>query len=348
MRLLAPVGLALLLLAVPAHAEQADQASRHVVKSGETLHGIANRAGLPSKRIIEANNLKPPYTIRIGQTLIIPRAGTATPAPSTRAAKPTSATAPAAQKSSLTDVDSYVVAAGDTLGGIAARAKIPRILIAEANGIAAPYNVRAGQKLMLPRTRRHTIKAGDTGFSIALDYGVPWEQIAIANGMEPNASLQAGKVLLIPTVITPPAAAATPPSPAPSASARPAPRFAWPITGPMRRGFTPRSSDSHHDGIDITAPRGTAARAVAAGSVIFAAPEPEQFGNLVVVDHGGGWHSAYGSLERITVKRGDKVTKGERVGLVGNTSVTGKTELHFELRKDGKPVDPIGELPKAP
>src|SRR5690606_36106647 len=138
------------------------------------------------------------------------------------------------------------------------------------------------------------------------------------NGMEPDAALQAGKVLLIPTLIAAPTAKAPPASPA--ASAAPAARFAWPITGPIRRGFKPRGAAGFHDGIDLTAPRGAAVRAIATGTVIFAGPEPEQFGNLVVVDHGSGWHSAYASLDRVTVKKDHKVTKGERVGLVGNTS----------------------------
>ena len=352
-RLRIPVSLAVLCLAAPAIAQQAGQdGSTHVVKAGETLNGIANRAGLPSKRIIEANDLKPPYSIRIGQKLIIPRGGTGSSPPvaaaRTPTAAPASSAAPARQTSSLSDKDSYVVAPGDTLSSIAARAKIPRILIAEANGLPKPYNVRVGQKLMLPRTRHHTVKAGDTGFSVALDYGVPWEQIAIANGLEPNAHLVAGKVLLIPTLIDPPAPAANLNSSPAALAATSTAKFAWPVAGPVRRGFTARGAKNHHDGIDITPAKGTAVRAVAAGNVIFAQAEPEQFGNLVVIDHGGGWHSAYGSLEKITVKMGDKVSKGERVGLVGNTSVTRKMELHFELRKDGKPVDPVSQLPKRP
>ena len=76
--------------------------------------------------------------------------------------------------------------------------------------------------------------------------------------------------------------------------------------------------------------------------------DPDQFGNLVVIEHGDGWHSAYGSLARITVKEGDPVKATERVGLVGDTSLTRKTELHFELRKAGKPVDPVDYLPARP
>ena len=116
-------------------------------------------------------------------------------------------------------------------------------------------------------------------------------------------------------------------------------------TGPIRRGFTPRGRPGHHDGLDIRARAGTAVRAVAAGKVIFAGEERRQFGKLVVVDHGAGWHSAYGFLSRITVKRGETVRPGERLGLVGRTGLAKGDELHFELRRDNRPVDPAAELP---
>lgn len=253
----------------------------------------------------------------------------------------------------------HVVKPGETLGGIAVRAKVPRVLIAEANGLAPPYAVRAGQKLLIPRTRRHKVARGETGFSIAYNYGVPWSAIAVANGLDQSASLRTGQTLLIPTVLRPdtgaaasPAPSAPPaPSPAPAADAAasaPAgpPTLVWPLAGTVRRGFTPRGQRNHHDGLDIPAPSGTAVRSVAAGKVLFAGSEPQQFGNLVVVDHGNGWHSAYAFLSRMTVKVGDDVRQGERVGLVGNTGRARGNELHFELRQGNRPVDPAERLPK--
>jgi murein DD-endopeptidase MepM/ murein hydrolase activator NlpD len=126
------------------------------------------------------------------------------------------------------------------------------------------------------------------------------------------------------------------------------PRLTWPVEGKMRRGFTARGkSDDFHDGIDITAPEGTATRAVASGTVIFAAKEPESFGNLVVIDHGNGWQSAYGFLQKLTVKKGETVKAHERVGFVGHSGKASRDELHFELRRMNKPVDPMEFLPKA-
>lgn len=233
----------------------------------------------------------------------------------------------------------HVVQPGETLMGIANRAKVPRVLIAEANGLKPPYTVRAGQKLRIPRTRRHTVVRGDTGLSIALAYDVPWRTIAVANSIDPKAAIRPGQVLLIPTVIEPPK-----PEPEPASAAAPAVRFAWPLAGPIRRGFTARGRADYHDGLDIRAAQGTAVRAASAGRVIFAGEEPRQFGKLVVVDHGDGWHSAYGFLSRITVKKGDQVGQGERVGLVGRTGLAKGPELHFELRRDDRPVDPLPHL----
>lgn len=331
----------MLMVQAPALAAAEDD-TRHVVEPGETLNGIANRAGVPRSRIIEANRLEPPYVIRAGQTLTIPREAkpAAKPAQATASARP--ATGPGTPA-----IETHVVAAGETLGGIANRVRVPRVLIAEANHLKPPYTLRAGQKLLIPRTRHHTVKAGETGFGIAYQYAVPWESIAVANGLDEGAQVKQGQKLLIPTVLTVP-------DPAPSATATPNPqatssaaRFAWPLAGEVRRGFRTSGEGGRHDGLDIVAPKGAAVRAAAAGTVIFAGSEDSQFGNLVVVDHGDGWHSAYGSLGRVTVKKGHKVARGERIGLVGDTSITRRTELHFELRRNGEPVDPAAELPPA-
>jgi len=336
--------------------------TEHVVGQGETLNGIANRAGVTSKALAEANGLRAPFALRLGQKLKIPRTATTKPT----AKSPASAASPAARSEST-----HVVAPGETLMGIANRAKVPRILIAEANGLTPPYAVKVGQKLLIPRTRRYVVKPGDTGFAIAYKHAVPWGQIAIANGLDVNAAVVPGKELLIPTVLAPPKTAPAPtPTPqaakaaassaaaasavasaAVAAAAAPAgktaARFAWPLEGTVRRGWKPKPSGDYHDGLDIVAPRGTSVRAAAAGTVLFAGLEKDQFGNLVVVDHGDGWNTAYGFLSRVTVKQGERVSAGERVGLVGDTGRARGTELHFEVRQDGVPIDPDPELPQA-
>ena len=241
----------------------------------------------------------------------------------------------------------HVVKPGETLGGIAQRASVPRVLIAEANHLTSPYALRAGQKLTIPRTRRHIVARGDSRFTIAYLYGVPWQDIAVANGIEPAAAITPGQALLIPSVITAAPAPASAATPAPAAAAAPAAHFTWPLAGTVRRGFTARGTTSdYHEGLDIRTPLGTAARASAAGKVVFAGEEPRRFGKLVVIEHVDGWQSAYAFLSRITVEEGDAVRQGERVGLSGETGMARGPELHFEMRRNNRPVDPAGQLPQ--
>ena len=108
----------------------------------------------------------------------------------------------------------HTVLPGETLSGIANRARVPRVLIIEANRLKAPYQVRTGQKLTIPRTRSHTVKRGETGFTVAYTYAVPWHAIAIANNLDPDKPLSPGQKLLIPTIIDQPSTAASTPAPA--------------------------------------------------------------------------------------------------------------------------------------
>lgn len=376
--------LALLLAAVllPCSATAMAAETEHVVAQGETLNGIANRAGVTGKALAKANGLKPPFALRLGQKLKIPRsaalgstpakAAIASAAPAKAAVLATPQQSPAAPKPTpdpaLVKESVHVVGEGETLGGIANRAKVPRILIAEANGLTEPYSVRPGQRLLIPRTRHYVVKPGDTGFNIAYRHAVPWSQIAVANGLDLNAPVTVGKELLIPTVFDPelpsqPSKAATVTAvktaaaanavataavaAAASPTAKTGPRFAWPLAGAVRRGWKSTALADHHGGLDIVAPKGAPVRAASTGTVVFAGYEKEQFGNLVVLDHGDGWNTAYGFLSKTTVKIGDKVATGERLGLVGATGKARGNELHFEVRRNGVAVDPEPELPKA-
>ena len=269
----------------------------------------------------------------------------------------------------------YVVKPGETLGGIANRTHVPRILIIEANGLKAPYDVRAGQKLVIPRRRTHVVMADDTGLGIALNYGVTWSAIAAANGLDPKLPLKPGQKLVIPTLTkVKPAfaetfAAAKPAEPAPKAApgtsprmapdpgaapgappiaANPPARFAWPVKGAIARPFMARGGDKpFHDGIDIKAEQGTAVRAAAAGTVIFAGQGPKEYGLTVIIHHGGRWTTTYGFLDKITVRDGDRVKATERVGLVGETGLATEPQLHFEVRRNRVALDPVKYLPAA-
>ena len=260
----------------------------------------------------------------------------------------------------------HVVKAGETLGGVANRSHVPRVVIIEANNLKEPYALREGQRLRLPRTRHHTVAKGETGFDIAYHYGVPFSAIATANGLDADAEVEPGQKLLIP-VITPqaagpqgeshtakPALSAKSKDAAPdTAAAEPAShglkvdadaRFVWPTTGKVVRRFVARGNPDYHDGIDIAGQVGAAVRASAGGEVVFAGEEPQSFGRLVLIDHHNGWQTAYGFLGKITVQQGDHVRAGERIGMVGHSGKAKRDELHFELRRANRPVDPVPQL----
>lgn len=244
----------------------------------------------------------------------------------------------------------HVVKPGETLGGIAERAEVPRVLIIEANGLTPPYTLKAGQKLVVPRRKTHVVKPGETGFDVAMDEGVAWSAIAAANGIKPDARLRPGQKLAIPTLTAaPPVRPAEPSITTEPAKALPdtaAPAFAWPVQGKVLRPFVVgKKGQAGHDGIDIQADKGTAVRAAAAGKVIFAGPGPEDYGLTVIVWHAGRWTTTYSYLGKITVKVGDKVKAGERIGLVGQTGVASEPQLHFEIRRNKRPQDPARYLP---
>lgn len=233
----------------------------------------------------------------------------------------------------------HVVGIGETLSAIAERAGVPAAVIAEANRLHEPYAVRSGQKLVIPRQRTHTVKPGETGFAIAIRHGVPFDQIAIANGLDDKGTVKLGQKLIIPALVAAPSAKALAATPA-------EPYFRLPHDGKVLLNYAVRADGGGHDGIDYAASPLDMVRAAASGTVSGISQHDPRFGRLVTIDHGSGWKSAYGHLSRITVAMGDVVKTGERIGLAGSSGTATRTELHFAIRHDGKPVDPASVLPK--
>ncbi len=118
--------------------------------------------------------------------------------------------------------------------------------------------------------------------------------------------------------------------------------FVWPVNGPVVSGFGLRWGRMH-EGIDIGAGYGTPIRAAASGRVIYAG-WMSGYGNLVAIDHGGGVSTAYGHQSSIAVGNGQVVSQGQTIGYVGCTGHCFGPHLHFEVRINGSPVDPLGYL----
>lgn len=118
--------------------------------------------------------------------------------------------------------------------------------------------------------------------------------------------------------------------------------FTWPTSGQITSGFGPRWGRMHQ-GLDIAAPTGRPITAAKSGKVILAGPSGG-YGNLVVVDHGGGLSTAYAHQSRIAVSVGDPVTQGGLLGYVGSTGHSTGPHLHFEVRMNGAARDPLPYL----
>jgi murein DD-endopeptidase MepM/ murein hydrolase activator NlpD len=116
----------------------------------------------------------------------------------------------------------------------------------------------------------------------------------------------------------------------------------WPVQGPITSPFGWRWGRMHQ-GIDIGAGSGTPIKAAAAGTVIYCGWE-SGYGNLTVIDHGGNLATAYGHQSAIAVACGQDVSQGEIIGYSGCTGHCTGPHVHFEVRIDGNPVDPLGYL----
>ncbi|MEM6903289.1 MAG: M23 family metallopeptidase, partial [Pseudomonadota bacterium] len=123
-------------------------------------------------------------------------------------------------------------------------------------------------------------------------------------------------------------------------------QFTWPLAGRIVSGFGPKGGGRHNDGINIAAPTGTAIRASERGVVAYAGNELRGFGNLLLIRHADGWMTAYAHLERLLIGQGERVEQGATIGTVGSTGSVDQPQLHFEIRRGSKALDPMIYLPR--
>lgn len=277
----------------------------------------------------------------------------------------------------------YRVRPGDSLRRISDRTGAGSEAIARANGLSAPFMIRTGQTLVIPGGRYHRVKTGETGIAIARAYGVSWDRVIALNDLSEPYVLRLGQRLLIPSTTEVRAmtleerAAAfkldiddliTGAEPALAKNAQPARpvrtarkavpstvpvatpatftgRFSWPLTGPILARFGPQGQGRVNEGINIAAPAGTPILAAADGVVAYVGSEIAVYGGLILIKHGGNWITTYGHAEELLVTRGQAVKRGQIIGRAGETGSAREPQLHFEIRRGRRPVDPLDQLP---
>lgn len=222
----------------------------------------------------------------------------------------------------------------------------------------------------------HTVHSGETLYSIAWRYGYDYREVAAWNRIRPPYRIFVGqRLLIIPSGYGAPvedyststAATPAPSTPTPSRNNLPATsskeriptqsvsvekpvsrphqvniRWRWPTTGKLVRSFADSGSKK---GIDIGGRIGQPVYAAAAGDVVYSGSGLVGYGNLVIIKHDDVFLSAYGQNRRLLVKEGDRIKAGQMIAEMGQTGKDGAI-LHFEIRQDGKPVDPLRYLPR--
>jgi lipoprotein NlpD len=227
----------------------------------------------------------------------------------------------------------------------------------------------------------YTVQRGDTLYSIAMDFGVDVRELARWNQLPDASVLRIGQSLRIappaeaagatvtpitpggstevrplpapggPVVATPLPPSATAPAPTtqesapaakPDAAPTPAPtsQWLWPSAGKVIDGFdAPRNK-----GIDIGGNEGEPVQAAADGEVVHVGSALRGYGNLVIIRHAGDYVTAYGHNRKILVSQGQQVKRGQQIAELGRTD-SDRPKLHFEIRHQGKPLDPVKYLP---
>ena len=348
------------------------------VKPGETVYNLSRRFGVPADAILKANGLSSANALAAGQQIVIPtyvhsarapvsapdanpnvadarsstgsrydvpanRTPTPTQSPSERVAvlpqQPASkerpdavATAPSNGTPAVAG-GTYTVVAGDTLHGISRKTGANVEAIKQANGLSNGL-IRIGQTLKIP--------AGGT-----VPAQAPASQVAAAPKTDQTTTAAVNRP---DNVYTPPRqaesairqAAADASAPAPNASG--ISKMRWPVRGRVLSGFGGGSGGKANDGIDIAVPAGTPIKAAENGVVIYAGDGLKEFGNTVLVRHENGLVTVYGHAKELKVQRGQKVRRGEDIALAGMSGSADTPKLHFEVRKDSSPVNPVTYL----
>jgi lipoprotein NlpD len=258
---------------------------------------------------------------------------------------------------------SYEVMRGDTLYSIAFRNGVDFRDLAQWNGIAAPYTIWPGQRLMLSpshgsghgRAFREPVRSASAQSSPvftsvapvtkAAEPAAPRSSVVKPVTMAPAATV--ARTLVVPVAGVSASAAVPAALPPPAKVAAGASRsvsgvsWRWPADGSVIGRF---SSGDAIPGIEIAGKSGDVVRAAADGVVVYSGNGLVGYGELVIIKHSDSFLSAYGHNRKRLVKEGQRVSAGQPIAEMGSTGTT-RDELEFQIRKDGNPVDPLDYLP---
>ncbi len=295
------------------HPPQAGLPSRDSIAPGVTItvqpnqniYAIAHTYDVPMREIIVLNDLKSPYVLKPGQSLVLPsKSGPEAPPPEPAPRQHVEANILPPPASRVTHEELAPVSL--TPPPAATSTSVP------LSQPAAPTPL-SSQAIVAPVAAAQQPAISDTDRSALTTTAKAAAAKSVASG-------DAGK-------------SATPPM-----------NMIWPVHGPILSGYGPKADGLNNDGVNIAGPKGAPVVAAAAGTVVYAGNEMKGYGNLILIRHEGGWVTAYAHLARTVVARDSIVAQGDMIGTVGSTGNITSPQLHFEIRHEGKTIDPAGVI----
>ena len=291
--------------------------SEITVAAGDTLYSLAQMYGTTVDELINENNLSAPFTLSVGQKLKVPVETVANGVQTVTVPVADVDVGTATNTKTRVDLTEITVAAGDTLYSLSRRYSVPVNDLAVMNNLSAPFTLSVGQKLKVPNLADAPIRT--TNVVQATSSGTSTAQPKQKISSDPTQKL-------------------------PKISARSSSKFSWPVRGKVLSAYGAKGDGLFNDGINIAAVRGTAVGAAENGVVAYAGNEVKGMGNLIIIQHSGGWMTVYAHLDSMSVRRGNKVSVGQKIGTVGETGKVDEPQLHFEIRKGTKAYNPSSYL----
>jgi len=318
------------------------QYGTYTVKSGDTLYSIAFRSGMDYRKVAAANNIADPYTIYPGQVIQVSEGIPPTPIPVMPAASESRPASPPRPLPAPTPIPAPAPVGGAYGSSTTAYPRAPTPIMQEPPVSQPPIAIadRPTENAPIPApmpTPAPTVTA--------IPAPVPTPTSMPTTTPTPT-SIQAPTSTPTPAATPPPTAVVAPtqvkkPAAADTYSGDEVEVWLWPTAGAITRGY----SESVHKGIDIGGARGEPVVAVAAGKVVYSGTGIVGFGELVIIKHNEEYLSAYGHNDRLLVTEGQTIAVGQTIAEKGSSG-TDTVKLHFEIRKEGKPIDPQRVLPR--
>ncbi len=323
------------------------------IAKGETLYSISRKYSVSVGELAAMNNLSEPYALNVGQKIKVPVTKevpivTISTEPAPVVVAPVMATPVKAEVAEIT------VAKGETLYSISRKYATPVNDLAVMNNLSSPFTLSVGQKLKVPKI---------TDVALPDKTVIPVRTAVTPVVTAPPAPTQIYGTPTAPTLTTPKAptsvklatpvvaqpkekVSSAPTAPLPKIASRSSSKFSWPVRGKILSSYGAKSNGLFNDGINISASSGTKVGAAENGVIAYAGNELKGMGNLIIVQHSDGWMTVYAHMDKLSVRRGVKVTVGQQIGTVGQTGKVDKPQLHFEIRKGAKAYDPSAYLKK--